>query len=62
MNLISCDHPRCGVVLDLDKIDIPEIYNDDDCVIEDNAYWSGSDYLPKIKCPACGRFIKLGEN
>ncbi len=53
MNIISCN--KCGVVLDSTKLDFPfEIYDEDGAVINENAEWSGSDFVPKVACPVCG--------
>ena len=43
MNLISCEN--CGVVLDLSRIEMPEI-EDEDWVVN-------RDYVPTIMCPCC---------
>jgi len=52
MRLISCFY--CGVVLDTDRIDGPLIYaHDTGELIEDNATFENSKYVPAIICPVC---------
>ena len=47
MNLKSCD--KCGVVLDLSKMDfITEITED-----MDKMEWNGDSYCPILPCPVC---------
>ena len=50
MKLKSCDN--CGVVLDLDKIEIPSIY-DPSGLVNSNAVWDGDKFLPTFDCPVC---------
>ena len=53
MNLLSCD--GCGVVLDVDKIGIPDIHNEDDIGYNIEVAMRVEDrYVPGIKCPVCG--------
>lgn len=52
MNLLSCD--GCGIVMDLDKIPIPDIHNEDDVGYNTEvAMYTGERYVPGIKCPVC---------
>ena len=51
MNLISCEN--CGVVLDLSRIEMPEIEDEDWVVNRDVAAWVNRDYVPTIMCPCC---------
>lgn len=55
MKLISCR--SCGVVLDTDRIDEPDVYEEDGGVITGNSIWSGGDFLPVINCPNCDHKI-----
>ena len=60
MNLMSCD--QCGVVLDKDKLTIPDIIEDDGGIDTDNAGWTGDGYAPIITCPVCKGCAGLGED
>ena len=54
MKLISCE--SCGVVLDTDRIDEPNIYGTSEYdynIIDENAIWVNRDYVPGIHCPCC---------
>jgi len=53
MNIISCGN--CGTVIDLSRIEEPNIENNDGDIILEQASWNGcSDgYKPAIKCPSC---------
>lgn len=52
MNLISCD--GCGVVFDANKLNFPEnIYNKDNSINDDLAWWNGSDFVPMVRCQFC---------
>lgn len=58
MKLVSCDN--CGIVYDLDKVTIPEVWVD-----EDNSrweepefqYWDGEKFIPQFKCVGCGELV-----
>lgn len=52
MKIHSCTN--CGVMLDLDCIDKPEIEDEDGVVDTDKAYWTGEEHVPILKCPVCG--------
>ena len=52
MHLVSCDN--CGVVIDLDKIGVPDPY---DCPIEKKV-WDGDGYVPAVECPVCKSKVK----
>lgn len=55
MNILSCD--GCGIVLDLNKVAIPDIHNKDDSGYDSEVAMYDSDrgrYVPGIKCPVCG--------
>lgn len=54
MNLLSCD--GCGIVMDMNKIAIPDIQNEDDVGYNmEVAMRTDEDrYVPGIKCPVCG--------
>jgi len=51
MNLISCEN--CGVVLDLSRIEKPDIEDEDGGVNRDVAAWVCGDFVPTIVCPCC---------
>ena len=54
MKLISCE--TCGIVLDLDKVEFPENYWDEDGSIDTNkAIWDSRtmSHVPFIRCPVC---------
>jgi len=56
MNLISCEN--CGVVLDLSRIEMPDIEDEDRNVNTEIAAWVDRDYVPTIVCPCCkGRIL-----
>ena len=55
MNLVSCE--RCGVVLDQNKLNFPDIYNHDTQeLIAANCVWYDAldKYIPVVNCPVCG--------
>ena len=54
MKLKSCE--ACGVVLDLDKITIPSVYDSNGCV-KSNAVWDGVKFLSTFNCPVCNHKI-----
>lgn len=57
MNLTSCD--RCGVVIDLNKVIFPDVYDHDTQeVIDGNSEWDGRDYVSVISCPVCGANVR----
>jgi len=51
MNLISCEN--CGVVLDLSRIEKPDIVDEDGNINTEIAAWVARDYVPTIVCPCC---------
>lgn len=51
MNLISC--AACGVVLDTDRAEKPNIYTKDGIVDVSVAGWNGEDYEATLRCPIC---------
>ena len=54
MNLTSCD--SCGIVLDLDKIDIhspEECFDKDDVIIDSRVIWESDSCFVAIPCPCC---------
>lgn len=51
MNLISCD--ECGVVLDKNKITVPNIYLEDGCIDTNKSVWDGETFVPIVRCPVC---------
>ncbi len=53
MNFKSCD--RCGVVIDLDQLIAPAIYNHDTGeLIREDAVWVNDDgWRPAFDCPVC---------
>jgi len=58
MNLISCQY--CGVVIDTDRIEEPEIYDEDTdeyYVIEGNSVWVNNELVSAIDCPCCDEKI-----
>jgi hypothetical protein len=61
MKLITCYN--CGIVLNLDAIEIPDIVNDDGTIDKDNAIWNSikCKFLPIIFCPVCKNEIEVGE-
>ena len=61
MKLISCD--RCGVVLDQDKVNWPDIIDHDTQeVYTHQAEWIGEDWVAVIDCPTnCGNKIPKEE-
>lgn len=54
MDLISCDN--CGVVIDVDKIFLNEVY-DHDGVVCDHVEVEGDEYVAKTICPVCDTVI-----
>lgn len=56
MKLISCN--CCGVVLDQDKIDFPDLYDEDGNIDSVNAFWDGDNYIQTIPCPVCGNAVE----
>ena len=50
MNLISC--PGCGVVLNLQEIEVLDIRDEEGTIIEERAIWHNSGFVPAILCPA----------
>lgn len=61
MNLISCG--TCGVVLDKDKLNFPDIIDPDDYTIDtEKAVWNGEDFISKVNCPICKNdILEIGE-
>lgn len=55
MNLISCSN--CGVVLDKNKIDFPDVYDNHGTVILGEAEWDGDKFVSSISCPVCKKKI-----
>lgn len=51
MNLISCD--GCAVVLDLDKINFPDIELENGDIDTTKAVWVDRTYKPFVNCPVC---------
>lgn len=51
MNIISCE--GCGVVLDLGRINAPNMEDKDGNINNETASWRNSNYEPKIACPVC---------
>ncbi len=60
MNLRSCNN--CGVVLDLDYISSPDMYDKNDNLIEDNAYYNGKKFIEVIYCPVCHQKLSRESN
>lgn len=60
MRLISCDN--CAVILDEDKIEWPEMYDDEGEFINGTGEWDGDvdTYQPVIPCPVCKETIVKG--
>ena len=57
MRLISCEN--CGILLDTERIEKPDIYDGEDGEISQEAvyvYFKG--FIPTIICPACERRIR----
>lgn len=57
VHLISCD--ECGVVLDLDKLTVPNIFLEDGCIDTNVAMWDGEHHAPTVQCPVCNSKIML---
>lgn len=61
MKLYSCDN--CGTVLDLDKINVPDLdyYRYLESIPSNKFEWDSytDDYLPIITCPSCKERIKI---
>jgi len=58
MKLISCD--KCAVIIDSDKVELPDDYCDDDGGVDDTkAVWVDRMYKPFIPCPCCGERIVM---
>ena len=57
VHLISCD--ECGVVLDLDKLTVPDIFLEDGCIDTNVAVWDGEHYVPIVQCPVCNSKIMV---
>ena len=56
MNLISCQY--CGVVIDVDRIEEPDIWDDDNEVIDKNCIWIYCvGFESAINCPCCDEKI-----
>ena len=57
MDLESCE--CCGVVFDLDRIDVEDIYGKYGEIIQDLARWdyATGQYQPFANCPACDHEI-----
>jgi len=60
MELISC---RCGVVLDEEKLNFPDIYDHDTGeLIEENAHLirrqDRQEYVAITNCPVCNKIIE----
>lgn len=51
MNLISCD--CCGVVVDADKLEFPEIRDDEGVIIDKACILRFGEYHPALDCPVC---------
>ena len=59
MNITSCDN--CGVVLDLDKIAMPSLFDEETGSVTDTAVWDGDKYVPTIPCPVCNTRMEVKE-
>ena len=55
MKLISCD--GCGVVIDREKLEFPDIFDGDGNIDDDKAACLDDEYFPKTNCPVCGEEI-----
>lgn len=51
MNLVSCEY--CGVVVDIDRLDFPDINEGTDSLVDDKAAWDGEKYVSSLPCPVC---------
>lgn len=60
MNLRSCNN--CGVVMDLDYTTSPNICDDEGCIIDENAYWDGENYVEVVYCPVCKEKLPRRSN
>ena len=53
MNLTSCN--ICGVVLDKDKLDFPQTWDEETGLAIEGTYeWNGYDNIAFVPCPVCG--------
>jgi len=57
MNLISCD--GCGLVLDQEKLKIPEMYDESGNMRRDVTVWVNGRFVPSHKCPVCSTKIPI---
>jgi len=55
MKLMSCN--SCGVILDADKIEKPNIELPDGSVDRTKTEWDGSVWVPVVDCPVCDNSI-----
>jgi len=55
MKLISCS--GCGVVLDMDKIVFPDVFDENGDYNEGCSEWDGEKYVAIIHCPVCDHII-----
>jgi hypothetical protein len=51
MKIISC--AECGVLIDTDRLIVPEMYDEEGCINHETASWINHDFVPVIKCPVC---------
>ena len=58
MNLTSC--LNCGVVVDRDNIEFPDIYDHDsqEPIMENLELDGNNDYVAIVPCPVCGENIR----
>ena len=56
MNLISCGN--CGIVLNNDKLQEPEMHDEDGSL---NGDWINCEFQPAIPCPVCKNDVFLKE-
>jgi primosomal protein N' len=59
MRLISCEN--CGIVIDIDRIKEPLIYNEDGTVDISKCRWDGVNHIPTIECPCCKKNISYSD-
>lgn len=51
MEIKSCDN--CGVLLDVKKLNFPNIYDKEGNIDNKKAEWDGAGFVPFVYCPVC---------
>lgn len=57
MNLVSCEN--CGTVIDTNRIECPEIWDDNGEIIRGKAEWDGDRFVPVFDCPVCKKPVQF---